>query len=67
MSFVLFGASLNLSRGGCMGIYRLFDSISQYISEAVARIFGPSDDAYPVTGVQPFSGDPFHETKRTDW
>ncbi len=29
----------------------------QYLSEAIARIFGPRDDAYPETGVQPFSGD----------
>lgn len=50
-----------------MGIYKLLESISQYISEAVVRIFGPSDDAYPETGVQPFTGEPFHRTKRTDW
>jgi hypothetical protein len=51
-----------------MGIYRLFDSMVQYITEAAARIFGPTDDAYPATGVQPFSGDPYHATKkRVDW
>jgi hypothetical protein len=50
-----------------MGIYRLFDGMTQYISEAVVRIFGPSDDSYPVTGVQPFSGEPFHKNKRADW
>lgn len=50
-----------------MGIYKLFNSVTQYISEAVVRIFSPSDDAYPVTGVQPFSGEPFHQDKRTDW
>ncbi|HEY9665479.1 MAG TPA: hypothetical protein V6C91_01680 [Coleofasciculaceae cyanobacterium] len=50
-----------------MGIYKLFSSVTQYISEAVVRIFGPIDDAYPVTGVQPFSGEPFQENKRADW
>lgn len=51
-----------------MGIYRLFDSVVQYISEAAARIFGPTDDAYPATGVQPFSGEPYRENKRrVDW
>jgi hypothetical protein len=50
-----------------MGIYKLLNSVTQYISEAVVRIFGPSDDAYPVTGVQPFSGEPFQRNKRTDW
>jgi hypothetical protein len=50
-----------------MSIYKLFDSITQYISEAVVRIFSPSDDAYPATGVQPFSGEPLRETRRADW
>lgn len=50
-----------------MGIYRLLESITRYISEAVVRIFGPSDDAYPATGVQPFSGEPFHGNKKADW
>lgn len=27
------------------------------ISTAVGRLFSPSDDDYPKTGVQPFSGD----------
>jgi hypothetical protein len=30
----------------------------QFVAEAVTRIFGPSDDNYPKTGVQPFEGDP---------
>lgn len=50
-----------------MGIYKLFNSITQYISEAVVRIFSPSDDAYPNIGVQPFSGEPFEAHKRADW
>jgi len=50
-----------------MSIYKLFDGITQYISGAVIRIFGPTDDAYPATGVQPFSGEPFQKTKRQDW
>ncbi|EDX73895.1 hypothetical protein [Coleofasciculus chthonoplastes] len=50
-----------------MNISKLFAEMTQYISEAVVRIFGPSDDAYPSTGVQPFSGEPFHEPRRADW
>jgi hypothetical protein len=50
-----------------MGIYKLFNSITQYISEAVVRIFSPSDDAYPLIGVQPFSGEPLQGHKRADW
>ncbi len=50
-----------------MGIYKWFDNITQYISEAFFRIFSPSDDAYPATGVQPFTGEPFHENNKADW
>jgi len=31
--------------------------VNNYISGAVSRIFGPKDDDYPATGVQPFEGD----------
>ncbi len=50
-----------------MGISKMIDSVIQYISEAVARIFGPSDDAYPAIGVQPFTDEPFEEEQNTDW
>ena len=50
-----------------MGIYNQFDSMIQFILEAVVRLFSPSDDAYPLIGVQPFAGEPFHKTKRADW
>lgn len=49
-----------------MGISRMINSVGQYISEAVARIFGPSDDAYPLIGIQPFTGEPF-EPSSNDW
>lgn len=39
-----------------MSIYKLFEDMAQYISEAVVRIFSPNDDTYPTTGVQPFTG-----------
>ncbi|MEC4984264.1 MAG: hypothetical protein SAJ37_16910 [Oscillatoria sp. PMC 1068.18] len=50
-----------------MSIYRFLNSVGDYLSEAVARIFGPNDDRYPVTGVQPFSGDPVHKKQQRDW
>ncbi|MFQ3680203.1 MAG: hypothetical protein SNJ60_06825 [Pseudanabaenaceae cyanobacterium] len=28
----------------------------QYLSEAIARIFGPNRDNYPATGPQPYTG-----------
>lgn len=50
-----------------MGIYNQFDSMIQFILEAVVRLFSPTDDAYPLTGVQPFSGEPLQKTKRANW
>ncbi len=35
--------------------------VIRYVSSAVIRIFSPSDDNYPSTGVQPFEGDPADE------
>lgn len=33
-------------------------NVIQFVSGAVVRIFGVSDDDYPKTGVQPFEGEP---------
>ncbi|MCW6038678.1 hypothetical protein K4A83_20725 [Spirulina subsalsa FACHB-351] len=40
-----------------MKLSQRLNQLNTYFSEAVARIFGPSDDSYPTIGVQPFSGD----------
>ena len=48
-------------------IFVKLNDISQFISEAVARIFGPNDDYYPLVGVQPFEGDPYRRGSNTDW
>jgi hypothetical protein len=50
-----------------MGISRMIDNSVKYIIEAMTRIFGPSDDAYPVIGVQPFGGDPYKQDRDEDW
>jgi hypothetical protein len=39
-------------------IQSILERIIGYISGAVTRIFSPTDDNYPKTGVQPFEGDP---------
>jgi hypothetical protein len=31
----------------------------RYLSEAAVRLFAPSRDEYPETGVQPFTGEPY--------
>lgn len=50
-----------------MGITKMLDSLTLYFSEAVRQIFSPNDDAYPSVGFQPFDGDPFKESKNSDW
>jgi hypothetical protein len=50
-----------------MAISRILASITQYISEAAMRIFGPNDDAYPVIGIQPFTGEPYKQGAADYW
>jgi hypothetical protein len=40
-----------------MSIVTAFDRAMTYISTGVGRIFSPTQDDYPKTGVQPFSGE----------
>jgi hypothetical protein len=42
-----------------MSISQKVISIVQYLFEGVGRIFSPTDDEYPLIGVQPFAGEPF--------
>ena len=37
---------------------------AQFIWEGTARIFGPDDNTYPATGVQPFTGDPYDKDRQ---
>lgn len=39
------------------GMMRAAQTLLEDISKAAGRIFGPNDDDYPNTGVQPFEGD----------
>lgn len=41
-----------------MKIFTWIQDIVQYLFDGVSRLFKPTDDDYPKTGVQPFSGDP---------
>ncbi|BAZ53265.1 hypothetical protein NIES4103_59390 [Nostoc sp. NIES-4103] len=50
-----------------MFITKMIANITQYISEAAMRIFGPNDDAYPNIGVQPFTGEPYEKGTADSW
>ncbi|WP_072016411.1 isochorismate synthase [Neosynechococcus sphagnicola] len=49
-----------------MNISRMLDTTLQYLSGAMARIFGPTDDNYPATGVQPFEDKLRKRSRRRD-
>jgi hypothetical protein len=44
-----------------MSVYQRVQQMLQYLWDGVNRIFGPRDDDYPETGVQPFDGDPVND------
>ncbi|XZO02833.1 MAG: isochorismate synthase [Microcoleus sp.] len=39
-----------------MNLSKSLTNAMRYISEAALRLFSPSDDNYPNSGVQPFEG-----------
>ena len=50
-----------------MFISKMLANMAQYISEAVIRVFTPSDDSYPLSGVQPFTGDIYKKRMADSW
>ncbi len=40
-----------------MKIFIWIQDTTQYLWDGVSRLFKPTDDDYPKSGVQPFSGD----------
>lgn len=42
-----------------MKVMQWFRNATQYLMEAASRLFSPTDDFYPATGMQPFDGDPY--------
>lgn len=44
-----------------MKLMKMLSNITQYLSYGVLRIFSPNRDDYPASGVQPFTGDPYHQ------
>ena len=44
-----------------MKIFTVLQNAVQSILKGVSRIFQPTDDDYPKSGVQPFEGEPYNE------
>ena len=49
-----------------MNLSKSFANAVRYVSEAAVRIFSPSDDNYPNSGVQPFDGKLSKSSKSKD-
>ncbi|WP_341736943.1 isochorismate synthase [Microcoleus sp. CAWBG640] len=47
-----------------MNLSKSLTNAMRYVSEAALRLFSPSDDNYPNTGVQPFEGKSSKSSKR---
>ncbi|MEL6223367.1 MAG: isochorismate synthase [Cyanobacteria bacterium J06627_8] len=45
-----------------MAIFQKFQEVLHFVWDGAARIFAPSGDTYPATGVQPYEGDPYEES-----
>ncbi|MEL6353155.1 MAG: nicotinate phosphoribosyltransferase [Cyanobacteria bacterium J06627_28] len=39
-----------------MTFFKTLNNAFNFLAEAIYRIFSPHDDAYPETGVQPYTG-----------
>lgn len=48
-----------------MKVSHILAQIGQYLSEAILRIFSPSQDIYPVIGTQAYDGDPYQESSNS--
>ena len=45
-----------------MNMWQSLSDLINYIYEGATRIFLPSDNTYPVIGVQPFEGIPYKDS-----
>ncbi|MGI8936342.1 nicotinate phosphoribosyltransferase [Leptolyngbya sp. BC1307] len=48
-----------------MTLFQRLNSAFIYLAEAAYRIFSPHKDAYPATGLQPYSGEVY--AKESEW
>ena len=48
-----------------MNILQWLQNTVQSILQGVSRIFQPTDDDYPQSGVQPFEGEPYNDREQS--
>ncbi|MEM9218592.1 MAG: hypothetical protein AAGD25_30150 [Cyanobacteria bacterium P01_F01_bin.150] len=47
-----------------MTIMNQVQEVVKFVWEGTARIFGPDDNTYPATGVQPYTGEPYSKERQ---
>ena len=47
-----------------MRFFTWLKDTTQFLFNGVSRLFKPTDDDYPKTGVQPFSGEPCEDQEK---
>ncbi len=47
-----------------MRVFTWLKDAVQFLFNGVSRLFKPTDDDYPKTGVQPFSGEPSDDQEK---
>ncbi len=50
-----------------MKLFTGFTSALGYIAEGSLEIFSPNHDSYPLAGVQPYSGEVYHPSKKSHY
>lgn len=48
-----------------MKLLKGFVSALGYLAEGSLEIFSPNHDSYPVVGLQPYSGEAYHPSKKS--
>lgn len=43
-------------------LYKSIENLTQYLSQAVGRIFCPNEQAVPEIGTQPYEGNPYSKS-----
>jgi hypothetical protein len=50
-----------------MKLTKMLNEMGQFLTEAIGRIFMPTDQDYPEIGVQPFTGDLHRKAVKADY
>ncbi len=50
-----------------MKILNALASTIGYVAEGALELFSPNHDSYPLVGIQPYSGEAYHPSKKSHY